>query len=62
MPIDLPIENANANNFLNIYLPKKELSLCIEKEETWDSDIRKKIDESHKFYLSIKRFKEEDYV
>ena len=62
MPIDLPIEKANANNCLNIYLPKKELSLCIEKEETWDSDIRKKIDEPHKFYLSIKRFKEEDYV
>jgi GR25 family glycosyltransferase involved in LPS biosynthesis len=62
VPIDYTLEEANRSDTLNVYLPKMELSLCIEKEETWDSDIRKFIDEPHRDYMSIKRFNEENYV
>lgn len=62
VPIDYPLEYANNKGHLNIYLPKNELSLCIEDEKTWSSDIRKTIDEPHKFYLSIKRFNKDNYI
>ena len=62
VPIDYPIEMANKNNKLNIYLPKIELSLCIENEETWDSDIRSEIDKAHLFYMTIKRFNKKNYI
>ena len=62
VPIDYTLEEANRSDALNVYLPKMELSLCIEKEETWDSDIRKFIDKPHRDYMSIRRFNEENYV
>jgi GR25 family glycosyltransferase involved in LPS biosynthesis len=62
VPIDFTLEDANAKNDLNIYLPKMELSLCIEKKETWSSDIRLYIDKPHQEYMGIKRFNEENYV
>ena len=62
VPIDYTLEEANRSDALNVYLPKMELSLCIEKEETWDSDIREFIDKPHRDYMSIRRFNEENYV
>lgn len=61
-PIDYPIEMANKLKKLNVYLPKIELSLCIEDTETWDSDIRQEIDKAHLFYKTIKRFNKENYI
>lgn len=61
-PIDYPFEEIYDKNELNIYLPKMELSLCIETIENWDSDIRQEIDLAHENYMTIKRFKKENYV
>ena len=48
--------------FRRTYIPQEYLSNVDNEDYRSYSDIRKEIDGPHKFYLSIKRFKEEDYV
>ena len=61
-PIDhILIKACNATD-INAYIPTMELSLCIETAENWTSDIREEIDEPHLNYLTIQRFKKENYI
>lgn len=61
-PIDNPI--ANITNEVNIYLPKFELSLCL--EDSFDSDIRENVISNynpiHNLYKRIIHFKKENYI
>ena len=59
-PIDNPI--AFPSDKVNIYIPKIELSLCL--EDSFASDIRDncKKNSIHTCYSNIKRFKRENYI
>jgi hypothetical protein len=59
-PIDNPI--SFPTDKVNIYIPKIELSLCL--EDSYNSDIRGNCENNyfHNFYKDIKRFNREDYI
>lgn len=59
-PIDNPI--SYPTNHVNIYLPKIELSLCL--EDSFESDLREnvKLNPIHNKFKTIKRFKQENYI
>lgn len=59
-PIDNPI--TFPTNKINIYIPKIELSLCL--EDSYISDIRGNCENNdiHNYYKDIKRFNREDYI
>ena len=59
-PIDHPI--TFTSDKVNIYIPKIELSLCL--EDSYNSDIRGNCEDNcfHNYYKDIKRFNREDYI